>query len=577
MSIAATLAKLQEAQGDPRKLALATLDIVLASQEPWLSEAMEAAAIPHWFTPAILAKLLSIDETTAAQRVERLQQLPMVEHFAARDAWNVHEATRLALRLRLATENPNRFRQVSELAAQCFPGKEPFQRLETVFHSVVAAPEAAEKELFGLWNSWHGAGRHEPLQALGISLQELSEVPLEPSSRAWVLLCLALTSKDRLPGAQVEIWARQSLELFQRLGSSKGEIECRALLGDVLLKRGQREEALREFKAFRQLTQKLTAEDPENENWQREVSVSHNRVGGVLEAEGRREEALREYEAAKQIMLQLTRQDPENADWQRELSASHIKVGGILAAAGRRVEALHEYEAGKQIMLQLTRQDPGNARWQRELSVSNNNVGDVLTAEGRPEEALREYDAGKEIMLQLTRQDPEHADWQRELSASHTKVGGILEADGRREEALGEYEAGKQIILRVTRQDPGNAGWQRDLSVSYNNVGGILEAEGRREEALREYEAGKRILLQLTRQDPENADWQRELSASYNRIGAILALNPDSLDRALAEHQASLEIAKRLVKIDPHHQEWKADLEVFSSWVESLQKSMKPD
>lgn len=52
------LAQLKAAQGNPQALTLATLNIVLEARGPQLRPLIEAAAIPHWFDPAILTALL---------------------------------------------------------------------------------------------------------------------------------------------------------------------------------------------------------------------------------------------------------------------------------------------------------------------------------------------------------------------------------------------------------------------------------------------------------------------------------------------------------------------------------------
>src|SRR4051794_5317053 len=122
MSITSIVSRLKEARGDLQKLTLATLDIVLSTRESWIREALEAAAIPHWFTAPAIAKLLQNDDATAAKYLEGLKTLPMVETFATRDGWNVHEATRLALRSHLVREDPERFQKLSARAAETFRG-----------------------------------------------------------------------------------------------------------------------------------------------------------------------------------------------------------------------------------------------------------------------------------------------------------------------------------------------------------------------------------------------------------------------------------------------------------------------
>ncbi len=69
---------------------------------------------------------------------------------------------------------------------------------------------------------------------------------------------------------------------------------------------------------------------------------------------------------------QLAARDPNNAEWQRDLSVSYNKIGDISAARGDRDGALKAYKDGLDIRKQLAARDPNNAEWQRDLSVSYN-------------------------------------------------------------------------------------------------------------------------------------------------------------------------------------------------------------
>ena len=423
--------RLQAAKSDPEKLALATVDIVLSAHKPELKTALEAAAVPHWFDTKILKELLEVDEATASTFLGELQRLPMVESFATREGWNVHEASRLALRNRLASEEPLRLRTLSERAVECFKSDDPVWRVEAMYHQLVAAPEGAADQLKSLWGEWNKAGRYEQLQALSVVLDELLHTEqLAPLARAQSLLCFGWIRAATLPVRRAEELAREALRLFEKLGNESGKMDSRQQLGNALKTSGSLTEALRHYEAFQQIAKRLTQQDPDNADWQRGLSVSHSNVGSVYQAQGQLTEALREYEAYKQLMLRLTQQDPDNADWQRGLSVSHSNVGSVYQAQGQLTEALREYEAYKQLMLRLTQQDPDNADWQRGLSVSHSNVGSVYQAQGQLTEALREYEADKQLMLRLTQQDPDNADWQRDLSISHSNVGSVYQAQG---------------------------------------------------------------------------------------------------------------------------------------------------
>ncbi|MGC9986181.1 MAG: hypothetical protein ABSF35_21470 [Polyangia bacterium] len=64
MDLTEQLRVLQTAQGDPARLVLATVDLkypkLAEAEREMLKETLEAAAIPHWCTEAILAALLQI-------------------------------------------------------------------------------------------------------------------------------------------------------------------------------------------------------------------------------------------------------------------------------------------------------------------------------------------------------------------------------------------------------------------------------------------------------------------------------------------------------------------------------------
>ena len=97
MNFAEQIARIQSAASDPRKLALAVLDIVLASQPPDLRRALEAAAVLRWFDEPSLAAVLDEDlRDNVALWLDRLRTLPAVEPAPGRNAWNVHETTRRA-------------------------------------------------------------------------------------------------------------------------------------------------------------------------------------------------------------------------------------------------------------------------------------------------------------------------------------------------------------------------------------------------------------------------------------------------------------------------------------------------
>ena len=417
MSIEALLAGIAAATGDPARLSLATLDVVLALRgEPELRSAVHAAAIPHWFNAEILACCTETDHETSERIFARLQTLPMVETFAARGGMNVHEATRLALRDHLLNTDPDRFHRLSSRAANCFEGDAPHLLIEALYHRLVTEPVLGAEALRQLCLQWDSAGKHEVLQSLAVVLEELvRNQTLAPGARAQCIVRLCEIRGDSLPAQQAEALGREAQSIMIGDSDAAGLCDCVNLVGVTLERQGRLPDALNQYRQQMDICHAEIRRNPENAYWRRELSVSHNCVGRILQAQGKLQDALAEYQAGKQIRQELTARDPDNAGWRRELSVSHNCVGGILQAQGKLQDALAEYQADKQIMQELTARDPDNAGWRRELSVSHNCVGSVLQAQGKLQDALAEYQAGKQIMQELTARDPDNAGWRSDL------------------------------------------------------------------------------------------------------------------------------------------------------------------
>ncbi len=159
--------------------------------------------------------------------------------------------------------------------------------------------------------------------------------------------------------------------------------------------------------------------------------------GDVRAARGDRDGALKAYEDGLDIRKRLAARDPNNAEWQRDLSVSTNKIGDIRAARGDRDGALKAYEDGLDIRKRLAARDPNNVEWQRDLSVSTNKIGDIRAARGDRDGALKAYEDGLDIRKRLAARDPNNVEWQTDLVVSAWKLMGAGAENRRRHLAEG--------------------------------------------------------------------------------------------------------------------------------------------
>ena len=88
-------------------------------------------------------------------------------------------------------------------------------------------------------------------------------------------------------------------------------------------------DARREYEEAHRQAQRLTASDPGNTQWQRDLSVSYNKLGEVAVAQGQLAEAARVYGDSLAIAKKLVASDLSNTLWQRHLYVSHSKMAGL--------------------------------------------------------------------------------------------------------------------------------------------------------------------------------------------------------------------------------------------------------
>src|SRR5262249_35187611 len=108
-----------------------------------------------------------------------------------------------------------------------------------------------------------------------------------------------------------------------------------------------------------------------------------------------------------------------NAGWQRDLSVSYERVGDVLVAQGNLPEALKSFRDGLAIRDRLAQADPGNAGWQRDLVVSNWK----LAAQGA--DAARRFAFIISTLRKLKEENrlaPAHARWLPEAEARLAKI-----------------------------------------------------------------------------------------------------------------------------------------------------------
>ncbi|MBK7953873.1 MAG: tetratricopeptide repeat protein [Candidatus Accumulibacter sp.] len=470
MEFAEQLRIIEAAQGDPAKLALATVDLAYpdlpSAERAALRAALEAAAIAHWCDEAILAALLETSPEESGTQLVRLQALRVVERFPARGdkAINVHEASRLALRTSLAYGAAERFRAWSARAAAYWAADPSAAgRIEWIYHLLSSDPDRGASELESLDRRWSSEAHPEDRYALAAALGELEKAGLlQGRARVWVLLVIAWTRASRGESSQLADVARQTLCLARAATDPRAEADAQCLLGDALRAQGQLKPAQRAFAENLAISHRLARQNPSSAGWQRELAVAHSRFGDVLQERGQFTAAQAAFAKCLEISRRLAEYDPSNAGWQRKLAVAYSRVGGLLQAQ-RHLEAAQEaFVECLAISRRLAKHDPSNAGWQRDLAVAYHRVCCVLQAQGEREAAQAALAETLAISRRLAEQDPSNADWQGELAVASWWQAALHMQRGNPQMAVGFYEDASRILGALTEKAPHVVQWAGD-------------------------------------------------------------------------------------------------------------------
>ena len=265
------------------------------------------------------------------------------------------------------------------------------------------------------------------------------------------------------------------------------------------------------------IAERLAKADPGNAGWQRDLSVSHDKIGDVLRAQGNLPGALESYRASLAISERLAKADPGNAGWQRDLSVSHEQDRRRAAGPGqpaggagelpRRARHRRAAGQGRPRQCRLAARPLGVAQQDRRRARDQGNLP----------AALESYRAALAISERLAKADPGNAGWQQRPLGVAREDRRRAAGSGQPAAALESYRAALAIAERLAKADPGNAGWQRDLSVSHDKIGDVLRAQGNLPRRWRATTPALAIAERLAKADPGNAGWQRDLSVSHRQ------------------------------------------------------------
>ena len=124
---------------------------------------------------------------------------------------------------------------------------------------------------------------------------------------------------------------------------------------------------------------------------------------------------------------------PDLRKWQRDLSVSYEKIGVVQSAQGDLNSAFSSYKQGLDIRQKLAARDPANAQWKTDLVISLVKLASMLEQQGTPRkrEAGINYHRALEILQPLAAENRLTAEQKTWISLLEARLKVIIEETAR--------------------------------------------------------------------------------------------------------------------------------------------------
>jgi len=245
---------------------------------------------------------------------------------------------------------------------------------------------------------------------------------------------------------------------------------------------------------------------------------------------------------AHDILEVLVEDYPENEGWQRDLSVSFEKRGDLALTRGRLDEAASLYTAALRISEQIAANHPDEVAPQDELAESLCKMGDVARAQGKSADARAAYVAALEIRRRLVHAGKTNSTVEHGMCGLLSRLGRQSLQDGQIAEATQRIEESVRIASGLVAADPANMQWKDTLSVCLSLASALAEASGNFERAYEQLQKAAELVAALASRDQLSARAQRRFLEIVVALGELAAKRGDQRV-ARAHFESALRIA----------------------------------
>ncbi|MCZ6836453.1 MAG: protein kinase [Planctomycetota bacterium] len=290
------------------------------------------------------------------------------------------------------------------------------------------------------------------------------------AAQNWLLIDADLLDEDRRMSGVVE------------MNVGKG---CRGI-GDL-------ESALEHYLIAKRIREPLSSEFPDNDFYQRDLSVTYSWLAGAYSDNNNLAESIRYDMLSLDIREAQFNKYPENNRQARDVATANYLLGNkYLKKVGDTLQGRKYLIAASNLFLELATDSPNDARARRDLELGFWSIVDLYDADQDHEAALAQFNRYGKLYQAFLETSPDNHDLQSQLATTHQYQGRMhatLDSADPADEHYQESESLLRSLLTVESFSDEDLVWLKaDLALTLTLYADLLSSQGNNELATSKYQ-----------------------------------------------------------------------------------------
>ena len=309
-------------------------------------------------------------------------------------------------------------------------------------------------------------------------------------------------------------------------------------LARVRAEMGERDAALRDYTAARDIFASLAANFPTVGKYRQEMARSLSNLATLLVDLGKQTEAEAACRLAIGYQEKLAGDFPEIAEYRQELANSQTNLGRLMNRLGKQVEAESAFRRALALQQKLVASFPAMPDYRQELANTYHNLSAVLRDLGKRTEAEAAFRQQSVIREKLVADFPAVPEYRRGLAASHNFHAILLANAGSRAEAEAAFRQALAVRNKLVVDFPEVPQYRQDLAFTHDNLGRLQQELGKPAEADASSRRALVVQEKLAADFPDVPQYRQDLARTHNNLGNLLQALGKRAEADAAYHQA---------------------------------------